>query len=145
MSDGVVCVLGDEPTDRRGQAGRAVFEMCGPIVPDGLLHKNTTNNLAELVAFVNGLRWARLNHRGPALMRYDSTYAAHVASGIWKPKKHKAMAAQAVKEWAARRRRGDGLWLKHVKGHSGHRWNNRADRLADAGRAGEQRYQVIAD
>ena len=28
------------------------------------------------------------------------------------------------------------LWLKHVKGHSGQRWNDRADALANSGRNG---------
>ena len=31
------------------------------------------------------------------------------------------------------------LWLKHVKGHSSHKWNDRADALADEGRLGTLR------
>jgi ribonuclease HI len=141
---GVVCVHGDDPDDRGG-TGHAIFEMCGPIVPDRLVHKNTTNNLAELVAFTHGLRWARHTHHGSVLMRYDSTYAANIAAGLWKPKKHQAAAARAIKLWADVRRQRPNLWLKHVKGHSNHRWNNRADRLADAGRAGRHVYDTVVD
>ena len=119
--------------------------MNGQILPDQLVHKNTTNNLAELVAFTNGLRWARHAHHGPNVMRYDSTYAAHIATGVWRPKKHKAAAAEAVKAWAVLKGQGRGLWLKHVKGHSGHRWNDRADRLADAGRSGQTSYHAVVD
>ena len=141
---GVVCVHGDDPDDRGG-TGHAIFEMCGPIVPDRLVHKNTTNNLAELVAFTHGLRWALHTHHGSVLMRYDSTYAANIAAGLWKPKKHQAAAARAIKLWADVRRQRPNLWLKHVKGHSNHRWNNRADRLADAGRAGRHAYDTVVD
>jgi ribonuclease HI len=131
--------------DDRGGTGHAIFEMCGPIVPDRLVHKNTTNNLAELVAFTHGLRWARHTHHGSVLMRYDSTfYAANIAAGLWKPKKHQAAAARAIKLWADVRRQRPNLWLKHVKGHSNHRWNNRADRLADAGRAGRHAYDILS-
>ena len=32
------------------------------------------------------------------------------------------------------------LWIRHVKGHSGHEWNDVADVLADQGRRGQRRY-----
>ena len=33
--------------------------------------------------------------------------------------------------------KGGQLWMRHVKGHSGDRWNDRADALADRGRRGD--------
>jgi hypothetical protein len=40
-----------------------------------------------------------------------------VASGTWKAKKHKAMAAEARHAWALLKKRlGDRVWLRHVKG-----------------------------
>ena len=72
-------------------------------------------------------------------MRYDSLYAAMVASGTWKAKKHKAMAAEARLAWAALKKRlGESVWLRHVKGHSGHWWNDKVDSLANAGRCGTE-------
>ena len=35
----------------------------------------------------------------PICMRYDSTYAAMIASGTWRAKKHKAMAEEARGAW----------------------------------------------
>ena len=72
-------------------------------------------------------------------------YRINIAAGLWKPKKHQAAAAQAIKLWADVRWRQPNLWLKHVKGHSNHRWNERADRLADAGRAGRHAYDTVVD
>ena len=37
------------------------------------------------------------------------------------------------------------LWLKHVKGHTNRRWNNRCDRLADDGRTGRCAYDTVVD
>ena len=75
------------------------------------------------------------------LLRHDSKYAALVSSGVWKgkSKKNNALVAVAQVEWrltfAAKRGR---LWIRHVKGHSDHEWNDMADQLADDGRRGKK-------
>ena len=100
--------------------------------------KNATNNLAELVAFTRALQWVRLSPRTagkPVVMRYDSTYAAFIASGTWKAKKHREMAREARDAWLALKQTiGKRLWLRHAKGHSGHHYNDIADALATRGR-----------
>ena len=46
--------------------------------------------------------------------------------GEWRPKKNKALVAVAREAWnAARAAKGGQLWMRHVKGHSGDRWNDR--------------------
>ena len=77
----------------------------------------------------------------PVVLRYDSKYAALITTGVYKAKKNKPLVRSAQKEWkltVAFKR--DRLWLRHVKGHSGHRWNDRADHLANVGRGGTARY-----
>ena len=75
-------------------------------------------------------------------MRYDSKYASHVASGAWRARKHKPLAAAARRAWDRMRKIAKGrLWMKHVKGHSGDKWNDMADSLADAGRSGVNVHQ----
>ena len=60
-----------------------------------------------------------------------------ITTNVWRAKKHKALAAVARAEWQRARVALKGkLWLRHVKGHSGHKWNDRADKLADEGRCG---------
>ena len=64
----------------------------------------TTSNLAELVAFTRAVEWAHANRLAggkPVCIRYDSMYVAHIATGIWKAKKHKPM-AQAARQACGR-------------------------------------------
>ena len=85
---------------------------------------------------IEALRFA-CSRRVPAIIRYDSKYAAMVTSSVWRARKHKRLAAEARAEWQRARTALSGkLWLKHVKGHSGQQWNDRADALANAGRRG---------
>ena len=75
----------------------------------------------------------------------DSTVStlpsAALASGKVRTKNKKRVAT-ARAEWKAtadlKRRNGVGFWLKHVKGHSGQKWNDAADSLATRGLDGER-------
>ena len=143
---GVSVLVG--PVDGLLDAGaREAAALCGPLHTDA--HTGTedgveklTNNTAELMAIVQALRHARESPdlRGrPALIRYDSKYAALITCGVWRARSNKALASTAQAEWALARAATAGrLWLSHVKGHSNHEWNDRADRLADRGRRGER-------
>ena len=54
-----------------------------PIRPPELGAEKKTNNVGEVAAFVQALRWARspeIRDR-PIVMRYDSTYAALITTG----------------------------------------------------------------
>ena len=110
--------------------------MCGPVLEYG----PPTNNVAELVAFKEALTLVREHPELadlPTIMRYDSRYAALVGTSVWKAKSNKALAAAVWAEWKKTRdaKRGR-LYLRHVKAHSGHTWNDLADKLADDGRRG---------
>ena len=102
--------------------------------------QNKTNDVAELVAFIHALRYARTapEARDESIcLRHDSKYAALVSCGVYKGKKNKALVAIARDEWkltaASKKAFSKGLWIRHVKGHSNHEWNNVADKLAGDG------------
>ena len=83
--------------------GREVLNGAGRITTATPNVKTTTENLAELVAFARALQWAAAHAlaRGrPICIRYNSEYAARIATGAWKAKKHKDMAAEARRAWA---------------------------------------------
>ena len=111
--------------------------MCGPLKVGDEEVEVLSNNTAEIRAIIVALRWAQRDSRATVL-RYDSKYAAMMTLGEWRPKKNKALVAVAREAWnAARAAKGGQLWMRHVKGHSGDRWNDRADALADRGRRGD--------
>ena len=92
---------------------------------------------------MHALRWARspgVVHR-PVCLRHDSVYAALVSCGVYKARKNKELVLHAQEEWKLTMKAKKGkLWIRHVKGHSGHEWNDVADELADQGRRGQRRY-----
>ena len=132
---GFVVATGGSGHEHKG--GHEVYRRCGQITARTKNVTTTTNNLAELLAFTRALQWACYHPSTAVVLRYDSTYAAMIASGTWKARKHKAMAAEARRAWAAlKHAHARTLWLRHVRGHSGNYWNTIADRLADQGRHG---------
>ena len=85
--------------------------------------RTTTGNLAALVAFTRALQWALHDPDArvrPICVRYSNEYAANIASGVWRPKKHNAMAEEARCAWAAlKRAKPRGVWMQHGRGAVG--------------------------
>ena len=60
------------------------------------------------------LRWAQRDDR-PAIVSYDSKYAAMMTLGEWNPKANKALVAEARRLWDETHARKKGqLWMRHV-------------------------------
>ena len=94
-----------------------------------------SNNVAELQALVELLTWL-LNEdtdkSSPVLIRTDSTYAANMAKGHTKPSDDLCREARDLWRQVRDDRKGK-LWWRHVKGHDGNIWNEKADELAKKG------------
>jgi ribonuclease HI len=88
---------------------------------------NATNNIAELQAIKAGL--SALKHTDiPVRLFTDSSYAYGLLVLNWKPRKNQELVG-AIKKIMARFK---DLQIIKVKGHAGHRGNERADDLATA-------------
>jgi ribonuclease HI len=131
--------------------GHEVAALYGPVVVDPasvwfLGAEGGTNNTGELCGVCEALLW--LIHEEPsgrsACICYDSEYAANQAQGKWKANKNRALVerTQSLLHQARTTVRGvqqqREVRFLHVKGHSGHMWNDRADGLANMGAAGGQ-------
>lgn len=115
---------------------------CGKVIvnepshPDSLGADRPTNNTAELSAIAHALRYALSDPSGPpVLIRFDSKYAARMATGRGRSRTNKALVRSVQRLWqrTSVHLRGN-LWCKHVYGHSDHAWNDRADELARLGK-----------
>eukprot|EP00966_Prymnesium_polylepis_P279055 6446771-Prymnesium_polylepis.1 len=109
----------------------------GPVVTDPTVNwrgaEQGTNNTGELCAILHALDWALTTHHTTVRVRYDSEYAAKMTQGEWKPKKNKRLVAAARTLLARCATNGLAVQWLHVKAHSGHKWNDRADELAKLG------------
>ena len=73
----------------------------------------------------------------PVLLRFDSLYAGNMAMGVWRARKNLQLVQRVRALWARAHDHLNGrLWAKHVYGHTGHTWNERADELANRGKGG---------
>lgn len=138
---GVVVVRRSE-----SEGEQCVVELFGPVTLDTgspyfLGAEVGSNNTAELSAICEALLWlveqAGPSGNAPAAIYYDSEYAAKQLQGLWKTNKNHAL-VQEGKSILKRAQELRSIRFEHVKGHSGHTWNDRADRLANDGAAGKQ-------
>lgn len=123
--------------------GLLLEELFGPVVLDSASDKFLgaevgSNNTGELSGICEALLWLRDWEHSfqPATICYDSVYAAKTTTKEFNANKNKQLvkSAQTLFEEVKRTRK---VTMKHVKGHSGHKWNEAVDRLAKRGAAGE--------
>lgn len=88
-----------------------------------------TNNIAELTAIKLGLEFLKDHHSVPVTVYTDSTYSIGILTKNWKAKANVELVG-SIRQLMKKFKR---LKLTHVKGHSGHPGNERADLLAVKG------------
>ncbi len=95
-----------------------------------------SNNTAELTAMIMGLRWLLVEGgEEKVLIRTDSTYAGNLADGSWNAKANLDLVSRLQELWKEVSSIRELAW-EHVKAHRGHRWNERADHLANRAAVG---------
>ena len=88
-------------------------------------------------------RCARVRRPGEAVLILsilsDSQLAICTTTGAWASRKHKALVARNRKALAQLRADGADVRIQHVRAHTGHGMNERADELAAQGAQGLRR------
>ena len=137
---GVVIITGSNDLGRGN--GEIHHEFSGPVITDAnnsdyIGAEVGSNNTAELTAFAEALRWL-LKEGGnePVVIKTDSQYAGNQANGAWKAKANRELVGHVQSLWNEVSELRELSW-EHVKAHSGHRWNERADHLAIRSANGE--------
>jgi len=137
---GVVIITGSNDLGRGN--GEIHHEFSGPVITDAnnsdyIGAEVGSNNTAELTAFAEALRWL-LKEGGneSVVIKTDSQYAGNQAIGAWKTKANRELVGHVQNLWKEVSELRELSW-EHVKAHSGHRWNERADHLAIRSANGE--------
>ena len=77
------------------------------------------------------LRWLLIDgSEKPAIIYTDSQYAGNLATGQWRAKANKELVTTVQNLWHEVVQVRTIEW-RHVRAHRGHRWNERADHLAN--------------
>lgn len=133
---GVVVVLNNTRTDI--DTGESFCELYGPVVTeDGPYYLGATygsNNTGELTAISEALIWLLSTDMvgWHITILFDSLYAANVTQGIWTPHDNLDLASTSYSLFKKACQRFTFSFRK-VKSHTGQKWNERADYLADLG------------
>lgn len=89
--------------------------------------KGGTNNRAEMMGVMKAIEWLQENEIEDAEIITDSMYVIGCLTKGWKRKKN-------VDLWIEMDALENKYPLKHVKGHSGDKWNDYCDMIAVHGR-----------
>ena len=125
MSKIVIYTDGSCISDGYGGYAFVMIRPEGPIyyVSGGEL--KTTNNRMELMAVLEALQFANYRTEPDLIIYSDSKYVINCAEGKWGRKKN-------IDLWEMydERSKGFSIDFRWVKGHSGNKWNDKADFLA---------------
>ena len=130
---GVVIVRGDFGASKGG--GEIIEELSGSVITssedEGFLGAEIgSNNTGELSAMAHALRWLLIEGSTDAVtIRGDSQYALKIATGEWRAKANRELAARVQALWDEVTSLRS-VVAEHIRAHRGHRWNERADHLA---------------
>ena len=130
---GVVIVRGDFAAGKGD--GDVIEELSGLVITssdeDGFLGAEVgSNNTGELSAMAHTLRWLLIEGGTNAVtIRGDSQYALKIATGEWRAKANRELAARVQALWDEVTSLRS-VVAEHIRAHRGHRWNERADHLA---------------
>lgn len=131
---GMAIVVGDNGLGKG--SGEIIEESWGPVVcnptdEDFIGAEVGSNNTAELTAFAMALRWLLIDGDDKnAIIYTDSQYAGNLATGAWRAKANKILVKSVQNLWNEVKQIRPIEW-RHVRAHRGHRWNERADHLAN--------------
>jgi ribonuclease HI len=137
---GVVVITGSNDLGRGN--GKVHHEFSGSVITDVsdsdyFGAEVGSNNTAELTAFAEALRWLlKEGGNDSAIIKTDSQYAGNQAVGAWKAKANRELVGHVQSLWNEVSELRELSW-EHVRAHSGHRWNERADHLAIRAANGE--------
>ena len=121
-------------------------EAFGPVVtsPDNFHFHGAqvgSNNTGELTAILEAILYAISENWSGVTIRTDSQWSINVLKGIWKVRHHKVLVnyiKSLIKATPLK------VTLSWIKGHSGIEGNERADRLAEEGKASLGRFGASA-
>ena len=120
---------------------------CGPVVIDidhpahlgATKHSNNTGELCAAIELLHALTHdAARPTESRGVIRPDSELVMGAMTGRTVAHENVELTRRVRGLWEElRKRHGGQVTLSHVRGHSHHKWNDRADALAEKGRQGE--------
>ena len=111
--------------------GIVILKNDRPILEYSKMFSEGTNNKAEVAAMIIGLKLIK-NPIDSLTVISDSMYCVGCASLGWKRKKNVKLWEEFDKQFERVKQLCPSIEFKHVKGHSGDKWNERVDKLAVA-------------
>ena len=91
-----------------------------------------SNNTGELSAIYHALQWIKSSGATSVDIYSDSNYALNMVFGNWRPSTNKKL-INMISELALEVAKTVDISNAHIRAHSGFKWNEVADRLADRG------------